>query len=234
MTSKLDIANQALMRAGNEATVIADFENDNSPEAQLVRVAFDQSVNHCLRDVEFPFATKIEALSLIDGGDGLDTDNDDKIGGSPFLFIYDYPNDCVRLIEIINPQLASTFSTARYYAGLYNSRTGYRFNATRFQQSADSPPITNPHLAALPFTIFNVDGNQTIHTNLEEAFGIYISNSIDLSNADTLFIEMLILKLAYDISFALSGSSALKQNLLNDYIRARERARHVAATEQKE
>lgn len=111
MSSKTEIANLALSHLGI-GVKIANIDTERSEEARAARDYFDISRDAVLRDFDWPFASKIADLALVEA------DPNDEWGYS-----YQYPSDCIKLRRILsgirNDTLASRvpFKVAQGDAG---------------------------------------------------------------------------------------------------------------------
>lgn len=87
-TSKTVIANLALSHLG-VSKEIANIDTENSEEANACRRFYEVARNKVLRDFNWPFATKIAALSLVS-----EDPNDE------WDYSYRYPSDCLNFRKI--------------------------------------------------------------------------------------------------------------------------------------
>lgn len=87
-TSKTVIANLALSHLGS-GKEIADLDTENSDEANALRRFYEEARNKALRDYDWPFATKIADLSLVET-----TPNNE------WTYSYRYPSDCLKVRKI--------------------------------------------------------------------------------------------------------------------------------------
>ncbi len=65
MSTKTEILNMALAHIGVSKKV-GNFDTEDSKEANAGRTFFDIARDNVLRDTQWPFTTKIEALALIE------------------------------------------------------------------------------------------------------------------------------------------------------------------------
>lgn len=101
--SEIAICNMALSHLG-VAKEIANLETENSQEAAACRRFFAQARDNTLRDYPWPFATKIEALALVE------EEPNDEWGYS-----YRVPSDFVRLRRILSGERNDTRQTRVSY-----------------------------------------------------------------------------------------------------------------------
>lgn len=89
MTSVVEICNLALGEVGARAQIQSIEEA--SREAQLCRLYYRPARREALRDHDWGFASKSEALALVGGA---------RVP-PPWRFAYGYPSDCLALREIL-------------------------------------------------------------------------------------------------------------------------------------
>lgn len=90
MASKTEIANLALSHIG-VGKEVANLDTEKSQEAQACRRYYDLALESTLRDFDWPFATKYQALALVEN------DPNDEWG-----FSYRYPPDCIKIRKILS------------------------------------------------------------------------------------------------------------------------------------
>lgn len=90
MASKTQIGNMALAHLG-KGNQVANIETERSQEAISLRLFYDIALEATLRSAPWPFATKIQALALIEE----DPNNE-------YSYSYRYPTDCVDLRRILS------------------------------------------------------------------------------------------------------------------------------------
>jgi hypothetical protein len=90
MASKTEIANLALSHLG-VGKEISNLDTDNSSEGSVCRRFFESARDIVFSDFNWPFATKIRSLSLIE-----EDPNED------WQYSYRYPTDCLRAIRILS------------------------------------------------------------------------------------------------------------------------------------
>lgn len=89
MSSVIEICNLALSRLGNSRSI--NSLNEQSKEAGLCDLHFNPALEEVLSDFDWNFATKRIALA------------DTGIAPPDWQFSYRYPNDCMRITEIMVP-----------------------------------------------------------------------------------------------------------------------------------
>ena len=88
--SSVQICNMALAAVGHGDT-IASFEED-SQNARVCRIYYEQVRDQCLEDVDWRFASRRRALVKVDDSDAV----------TEWAYRYQYPTDCLVMREIIS------------------------------------------------------------------------------------------------------------------------------------
>jgi hypothetical protein len=83
---------------------VANLDSERSQEALACRAFFDLALENTLRDFNWPFATKIAALNLVE------EDPNDEWG-----FSYRYPPDCLKVRRILSGTRTDTVDTREKY-----------------------------------------------------------------------------------------------------------------------
>lgn len=112
MPSKVEIVNITLshLAVGKE---VANLETEKSEEAAAARRVYEMAKDFCLREVYWPFATKITALALIE-----------EEPNTEWGYSYRYPTDCLRVRRVLSGlrndtrQSKVTYKIAQDSAGL--------------------------------------------------------------------------------------------------------------------
>lgn len=92
MSEKNEICNMAIAHLGIGKSV-TDIDTDRTAEANALSKFYDAARDATLRDVRWPFATKVAALAV--------SDTDDVPGaGEAWGYAYTYPSDCLRILRI--------------------------------------------------------------------------------------------------------------------------------------
>jgi hypothetical protein len=102
-TSKTEICNLALSHLGQDKE-IADLDTENSSAARSCRRFYEEVRKKTLRDYDWPFATRISALSL------KEEEPNDEWGYS-----YYYPADCLNARKILSGVRNDTETTKMPY-----------------------------------------------------------------------------------------------------------------------
>ncbi len=175
MPNSIEIANLAL---GNiKARTIQTF-NEPSLEAQTCKARYDIARKYLLREMAWNFARKTEPLALRE-----DTSVE-------FIYVYDYPSDCVKLQRILPDFL------------LGNERTAYlRFqNDYPYDMRAESMRLYDQ-----PYEVAVIDGVKVVMSDLPEAHAVYTSNVEDTNLFDDQFVEAFSWWLASQIAVPIVG-----------------------------
>lgn len=103
MATKLGIVNMAISHLGIGKEV-ADFDSEKSEEAACARRFYDIALDTILSDADWSFATKIEALALIEAEPNTE-----------WGYSYRYPSECVHFRRVLSGIRNDTQdSVARY------------------------------------------------------------------------------------------------------------------------
>jgi hypothetical protein len=89
-SSDTEICNLALGHLG-VLTTIADLTTEQSAEAKICRRFYENTRDSVLRDFNWPFATKIDALALVESDPNDEWD-----------YSYRYPSDCINMRRILS------------------------------------------------------------------------------------------------------------------------------------
>lgn len=89
MALNTEVGNLALSHLGITHTV-SDLETEQSIEAKVLRRFYERAMNICLREFPWSFATKIDALALVEE----DPNND-------WSYSFRYPSDCLHVRRIL-------------------------------------------------------------------------------------------------------------------------------------
>jgi hypothetical protein len=90
MSSETEISNMAISHLG-VGKEIADLDTETSAEAKACRRFYDIARDTVLRDFQWPFATKIASLGLVESDPNTEWD-----------YSYRYPSDCITLRRILS------------------------------------------------------------------------------------------------------------------------------------
>lgn len=103
MATKLGIVNMAISHLGIGKEV-ADFDAEKSQEAACARRFYDTALDTILSDADWSFATKIQALALIETEPNTE-----------WAFSYRYPSDCVSFRRVLSGIRNDTQDTVARY-----------------------------------------------------------------------------------------------------------------------
>lgn len=205
MASVIDIANLALARLGDDATLSSIDPPEGSAQAEHCARFYPLARDTLLGwpDANWNFATKRVALAQVD------------MAWSTWDFAYTVPNNMLRAISVLAPDAPDDYSTP--YALPYSAQ-GEQYSIGYQPQ---------------PFVI-EVDGSdrQVIYTNQENATLRYISRVTDPTRFPPTFIDALVWLLAsYLAGPMLKGDSgaAAANSAYNAFMGALARATHANA-----
>lgn len=102
-SSSTEICNIALSHLG-VGKEIANLETENSEEASACRRFYDIALEGTLRDFDWPFATKIADLGLVE-----EDPNDE------WTYSYRYPTDCVKVRRLLSGERNDTHQSRQPY-----------------------------------------------------------------------------------------------------------------------
>jgi hypothetical protein len=109
MSTKTQICNLALSHLG-QTKRIANVDTEQSQEASLFRVLYETARDVVLKEYEWPFATKLATLALIE-----------EEPNSEWAFSYRYPSDCIKFMRILSGTRADTNSSRIPYKVSHDS-----------------------------------------------------------------------------------------------------------------
>lgn len=171
-STPVDICNLALGRVRGGSI---DELTENSPSALECNRLYADRRDTLLTLYSWRFAKTTKALSL-------KVDEPDE-----WLYMFDYPNDCLRVHYIIPPESGKNIVTG---TGIATPKIDYE-------------PI--------PFEVAaGDDGSRRILTDYEDAYISYTKKVTDVSLFDPLFTEALAWFLAIDLAIPLGGDSGKK------------------------
>ena len=171
-STSVDICNLALGRV--RASKISDL-TEGSPSSVECSALYDTTRDHLLTMYPWRFAKVTRALSL------------KSETPAEWLYMFDYPNNCLRLHYIIPPESGKNIVTG---TGIATPRIDYE-------------PI--------PFEVaMGDDGSRRILTDYEDAYISYTASVTEVSLFDPIFIQALAWLLAIDLSIVLGGDSGSK------------------------
>lgn len=141
MASKVGICNFALGHLGL-GKEIANFETEKSQEAASCRLYYETALKQTLRDYDWPFATKIAALNLIEETPNVE-----------WGYSYRYPTDCVKFRRILSGVRIET-RTQRVPLKIAKDSAGRIIFTDRQEAEGEyTEYVTNPALYPEDFTM---------------------------------------------------------------------------------
>lgn len=99
MASKTEICNLALGHLG-QSKRISNVDTQTTPEAAACKLFYDYALETILREIDWPFATKIADLAVV-------AENPTTTWG----YAYRYPSDCIKIRRIPSALLTDTSET---------------------------------------------------------------------------------------------------------------------------
>ncbi len=212
MTSVLDIANRALSAVGARSGAAGSVSalqslNAASNEAFQVNLLFNPTRDDLLRGAPWNFCQKSALLSLLKSAPGTPENTTTPTQWSnaypppPWLYEYAYPSDCLRLNQIKSTLGYSGGAGGYGYPVLAGAPSGVGA-MRKFKIASDTDSNGNPITVVL--------------ANLEDALAIYTAQITDPSLWDANFQQAMVTSLAARLALPLSGSAALKQELLQE------------------
>lgn len=174
-STDVDIYNIALGRVGIDKTIVAMAEN--TKEARLAQRFYALCRDEVLERAPWPFAVRVAALAQLTEADLL----------PGWAYHYTKPSDALQILEVVP-------------AGEVTDAVGYYTNC-----ACDAPwmPCRSCRYAFRKAS--SVDGTgQVILSNLDDAYAVYTSNSIDPLNFSAMFVSTLAWRIAMDIAMPLT------------------------------
>jgi hypothetical protein len=151
MASKTSICNLAISHLGIDKE-IGNVETENSAEARACRRFYEDVLKMTLRDYEWPFASKIAELSLIEEEPNEEWD-----------YSYQYPSDCLMARKILSGIRNDTEDTKVVYELAYGDSGQVIF--------------TDQDEAELKYTVY-VDEPNRYPPDFIMAFSLYLASAI--------------------------------------------------------
>ena len=172
-SSVIEICNMAL---GNIRSTSINSLTESSLEAQACNLRYDQARRFMLRDHDWNFAHRVTALSLL---------TEEPV---EWQYMYDMPNEAVRIKYLAPSAITSSSRTALYRMGV-----DY-YDDTRTPRS-------------IPFEMgLSEAGRKVVLTDLNEAYAAYTYDLTDSSIFDPQFVEALSWYLAALIAVPVAGA----------------------------
>ena len=201
MSSKLQVANKALLLVGARTQVSSIEPSDGSTEANAITTLFQSTFETLARSAPWNCLRKQKTLSLLAAAQGT-TENPDgttlPLPSIPWNYAYAYPSDCLNFQYLVSDTTT---------AGINSTPQTTVTNSSGSWFSSD---------AQIPYdiaTFSDVNDNivKVILTNLSQAQGVYTANYNNPSLWDSLFESAMTASLAALLVPALSLSIPLMQ-----------------------
>jgi len=199
MTTKLEIANRALLAVGARSQVSSISPSDGSVEGDAISLLWQPTFEQLGRSAAWNCLTKQSTLSLIQAAQGT-PENPDGTSYSapptPWLYAYSYPSDCLAMRYIV-PSLPTS--------------TGGSAPATTINNSAG---VWLPTGGQIPFSVTteytsNNSPYLVVLTNQSQAQAVYVVNESNPAVWDSLFQAAMVASLGAFLVPALSLDMSL-------------------------
>lgn len=151
MASKVEICNLALTHIG-VGKEIANLETEVSQEAQSLRRVYEPALKLVLRRCNWPFATKIAALALVE-----------EEPNTEWGYSYRYPVDCLKIRRVLS--------------GLRNDTRASRMPVKMAQDASGTLIFTDQEGAEVEYTLY-ADNPQFYPPDFVMAFSYYLGSLI--------------------------------------------------------
>lgn len=172
MASEVDIANLALARLGDDATVSELDPPEGSTQAENCATFYPIARDSLLEMHNWKFATTRIALASVD------------LPSNPgWLYAYQEPSDCIQLLAVLPPDAPDNYSVQ-----LGNVSSFFTGAAVTPNTSLDNTVLYVPQDYAMET---DDSGNSIILTNQEEATGRFVKRIKDTTRFSPLFIDTL-------------------------------------------
>lgn len=148
MSSKTEIINLALSHLGI-GKEITNLETEKSAEASAARRVYDTALDFVLREVHWPFATRIAALALVE-----------EEPNTEWGYSYRYPTDCIKVRRILS--------------GLRNDTRQSKAPYRLVQDNAGKLILTDEQDAQAEYTV-KTDNPQMYPPDFVMAFSYYLA-----------------------------------------------------------
>lgn len=170
MASDVDIANLALARLGDDATIATLDPPEGSVQAERASRFYPIARDALLEMHAWAFATRRANLGLL------------TQSNNQWQYTYAVPNGAVNILAILDP--AATDDTSAFLT----DTNSINFNAVFPDDLVYTQPLYTPQ----PFTVETLDdGTQVILTNQQNALCRYTTRVTDTSLFSPLFIDAL-------------------------------------------
>jgi len=210
MTTKLEVANRALLAVGARTQVSSITPSDGSVEADAISTLWQPTFEQLGRAAQWNCLTKQVTLSLLQAAQGTPENPDGTsypIPPTPWLYAYSYPSDCLAMRYIIPSLPMNEGGTVP--ATTINNAAGTWIPGGRqivYQVITEYTENNSPYLVIL--------------TNQDQAQAQYTVNEPNPAVWDSLFQAAMVASLGAFLAPALS----LDMNLMQLQIRTAEGA----------
>lgn len=188
MVTEVDICNMALGASGTRSTISSLAEN--SAEGRACTLFYANAREQLFRRADWGFARRSMVLVVAKSLPGTNkTVWDDTLPQPPWLYEYEYPDDCAKVRFIVPQELLGVMS--------------------QFPESI----IPDWRKLAVPFELSGYDSQAKRHilTNAKDAIGVYTVRLTDVTLWPGDFVQALVLLLASWLAVPLTGDKELAQ-----------------------
>lgn len=201
MASVVDICNLALSHIGALSIQALTESNRQARECSRLYGVIRDTV---LAEFPWNFSRKRVTLALVSG-----------VTVSGWDFVYAYPTDCLKALDIYNPLTTQTYIDGQFFRG-----------------SAEEA-VVKTKADKIRFEVALSEGKdqRLILTNQEDAELIYTAKVTDANLFDPSFIDAISWRLAADLAMPLKGKVALHQQMMQMYENKLGRSRQANANE---
>jgi hypothetical protein len=201
MASAVDICNLALSHIGVPTIQALTESNRQARECSRLYPLLRDAV---LSEFPWNFARRRVVLALVSG---------EEVSG--WTFVYAYPSDCLRALEIYNPLTTQTYTDGQYVSGqLIESIVKVKSDKIKFE-----------------IAVNEAKNQRLILTDQEAAELIYTARVEDTNLFSSSFIDALSWRVAADLAIPLKGKMPLQQQMLAVYEAKLGKSRQANANE---
>lgn len=221
MTTKLEIANRALLGVGARSQVSSISPSDGSVEGDAITTLWQPTFEQLARTASWNCLTKQGTLSLLQAAQGTPENPDGTsypTPPTPWLYAYSYPSDCLDMRYIV-PSLPFNTGGSTPPTSISNSAATWLPTGGQIPFSVTTQYTSNnsPYL--------------TILTNQSQAQSVYIVNESNPNVWDSLFQGAMVASLGAFLVPALSLDMNLMQLQIKTAESAIEKARAADGNE---
>lgn len=209
-TSTTSICNQSLAAIGTRSTIVSLTEE--SPEAGIANLYYDQTVKELLRKYQWGWARRQKYMAVLRAAQGTPLNPTGTLPQPPLPWQYEYvyPSDCANAICILPIGYPTTITGVPLTTAELQPPIWPRTPPIRFILSGDLDDNNNPVKVVL--------------TNQYQAILVYTAYVTEPYIWDDLFIAALIGRLAAKFVIPLAGDKKLAEMAINAGLAAEKEA----------